>query len=74
LIFFLEKKEKMCVYLIYFNNYLCDPKRPQLPEHSSDRSEASPSGPHPSSLLLATSMAAQPILTRPPLWPSSMSL
>jgi hypothetical protein len=60
--------------MIYFNNYLYDPKRPQLPEHPSNRPGAPPTGPHPSGLPLPTPMAAQPLLTRPPLWPSSMSI
>lgn len=59
---------------IYFNNYLYDPKRPQLPEHPSNRPGAAPTGPHPSGLPLPTPMAAQPLLTRPPQWLSSMSL
>ncbi|CAF1405017.1 unnamed protein product [Adineta steineri] len=60
----------------YFNNYLYDPKRPQLPEHPSNRPGAPPTGggggfgPHPSGLPLPTPMAAQPLLSRPPLWPS----
>jgi len=56
--------------VIYFNNYLYDPKRPQLPEHPSTRPGATPTGPHPSGLPLPTPMAPQPLLTRPPLWPS----
>jgi hypothetical protein len=58
--------------MIYFNNYLYDLKRPQLPEHPSNRPGATPTGPHPSGLPLPTPMAAQPLLTRPPLWPPSM--
>ncbi|CAF0989122.1 unnamed protein product [Adineta ricciae] len=54
----------------YFNNYLYDPKRPQLPEHPSNRAGAPQAGPHPSGLPLPTPMAAQPLLSRPPLWPS----
>jgi hypothetical protein len=61
--------------MIYFNNYLYDVKRPQLPEHPSNRPGATPTtGPHPSGLPLPTPMAPQPLLTRPPLWPSSMLL
>ena len=57
---------------VYFNNYLYDSKRPQLPEHPSNRAGATPTGPNPSGLPLPTPMAAaQPLLTRPPLWPSS---
>ncbi len=58
--------------MIYFNNYLYDPKRPQLPEHPSNKPGATPTGPHPSGLPLPTPMAPQPLLTRPSLWPSSM--
>lgn len=59
---------------IYFNNYLYDPKRPQLPEHPSNRPGAAPTGPHPSGLPLPTPMAAQPLLSRPQIWPTSMLL
>ncbi len=42
--------------MIYFNNYLYDPKRSQLPEHSSNRPGATSTGPYPSSLPLPTLM------------------
>jgi len=59
----------------YFNNYLYDLKRPQLPEHPSTRPGATPTGSHPSGLPLptpSTPMAGQGLLNRPPLWPSSI--
>ena len=56
--------------MTYFNNYLYDPKRPQLSEHPSNRAGATPTGPNPSGLPLPTPMAAQPLLTRPPMWPA----
>ena len=64
-------KNLSCLQAAYFNNYLYDPKRPQLPEHPSNRAGAPQVGPHPSGLPLPTPMAAQPLLSRPPLWPSS---
>lgn len=60
--------------MVYFNNYLYDLKRPQLPEHPSTRHGATPTGSHPSGLPLPTPpapMAAQPLMNRPPMWPSS---
>ncbi|CAF3704229.1 unnamed protein product [Rotaria sordida] len=59
--------------VVYFNNYLYDPKRPQLPEHPSTRPGATQIGPHPSGLPLptpSTPMAGQGLLNRPPIWPS----
>ncbi|CAF3920441.1 unnamed protein product [Rotaria magnacalcarata] len=57
---------------IYFNNYLYDPKRPQLPEHPSTRPGATSTGPHPSGLPLptpSTPMGGQGLMNRPPMWP-----
>lgn len=58
--------------MVYFNNYLLDPKRPQLPEHPSSRFGAALGGSHPSGLPLPTPMGGQGILNRPPLWPTSI--
>jgi hypothetical protein len=61
--------------VVYFNNYLYDIKRPQLPEHPSTRPGATPTGSHPSGLPLPTPsapMGGQGLLNRPPLWPPSM--
>ncbi len=61
--------------MVYFNNYLYDLKRPQLPEHPSTRPGATPTGLHPSGLPLptpSTPMSGQGLLNRPPLWPSSI--
>ncbi|CAF0849143.1 unnamed protein product [Adineta steineri] len=59
--------------VVYFNNYLYDPKRPQLPEHPSSRSGAPLNGSHPSGLPLPTPSAGMPVqglMNRPPMWPS----
>jgi len=58
--------------VVYFNNYLCDPKRPQLPEHPSSRPGAVLGGSHPSGLPLPTPMGGQGLINRPPLWPNSI--
>lgn len=68
-----EKLDGVKKDVAYFNNYLYDPKRPQLPEHPSTRSGATLTGPHPSGLPLptpSTPMAGQGLLNRPPMWPS----
>ncbi|CAF3294780.1 unnamed protein product [Rotaria sp. Silwood2] len=65
-----DKIDEVKKEVIYFNNYLYDPKRPQLPEHPSNRPGATPMGPNASGLPLPTPMAAQPLLTRTPIWPS----
>ncbi|UJR38183.1 hypothetical protein I4U23_030857 [Adineta vaga] len=57
--------------VVYFNNYLYDPKRPQLPEHPSTRPGATPTGSHPSGLPLPTpGMGGQGLFNRPHMWPS----
>lgn len=69
-----DKLEEVKKEVIYFNNYLYDPKRPQLPDHPSSRAGAAPAGSHPSGLPLptpSTPMMAQPLLNRPPMWPMS---
>jgi hypothetical protein len=61
--------------VVFFNNYLYDIKRPQLPEHPSTRTGAAPTGSHPSGLPLptpSTPMGGQGLINRPPMWPSSM--
>lgn len=63
--------------MVFFNNYLYDPKRPQLPEHPSTRPGAIQQGSHPSGLPLptpSTPMAGQGLINRPPMWPSSTRL
>ncbi|CAF3617744.1 unnamed protein product [Rotaria sordida] len=64
-----DKLDEVKKEVIYFNNYLYDPKRPQLPEHPSNRPGATPTGPNASGLPLPTPMPAQPLLTRTPIWP-----
>ena len=59
--------------MVYFNNYLYDIKRPQLPEHPSTRPGAIPTGSHPSGLPLPTPMGGQGLMNRAPMWPSSTS-
>ncbi|CAF1205368.1 unnamed protein product [Rotaria sp. Silwood1] len=64
-----DKLDEVKKEVIYFNNYLYDPKRPQLPEHPSNKPGATPTGSNISGLPLPTPMAAQPLLTRTPIWP-----
>ncbi|CAF1278701.1 unnamed protein product [Rotaria magnacalcarata] len=65
-----DKIDEVKKEMIYFNNYLYDPKRPQLPEHSSNRPGATAAAPHPSGLPLPTPMTVQPLFTRASLWPT----
>ncbi|CAF1129027.1 unnamed protein product [Adineta ricciae] len=66
-----DKLDEVKKNVIYFNNYLYDPKRPQLPEHPSTRAGAAQSGSHPSGLPLPTpGMGGHGLLNRPQMWPS----